>query len=157
MQTPYAQSILLVEDNDAHARLIRIFLQEQALVDRIDRAVDGEEALAYLFRHGSYEDGPVPPLPALVLLDLRLPKLDGLEVLRQIRASRELRGLPVVVLSTSEDEADVMEAYTLHANSYLVKPLDAEQFAAMSGAVVSYWLGRNHPPAGEAASSSRRS
>lgn len=146
MQMQYANSILLVEDNDAHARLIRIFLQEQPLVGRIDRVADGEEALAYLFRCGPCENASVPPLPALVLLDLRLPKLDGLEVLRQIKASRKLRGIPVVMLSTSEDEADVIAAYTLHANSYLVKPLDVVQFAGMSEALVTYWLGWNYPP-----------
>ena len=160
MQTQYTQSIVLVEDNDAHAHLILTFLQEQPLVDRIDRVVDGEEALDYLFRRGPYENAS--SLPALVLLDLRLPKLDGLEVLRQIKTSHELRDIPVVMLSTSEDEADVIAAYTLHANGYLIKPLDVEEFASMSAALVTYWLGWNyppqrHPPAGETASLSWQS
>ncbi len=160
MQTQCAPPILLVEDNDAHAYLILTFLQEQPLVDRIDRVADGEEALDYLFRRGPYENAS--SLPALVLLDLRLPKFDGLEVLRQIKASCELRDIPVVILSTSEDEADVMAAYSLHANGYLVKPLGAAQFAGMSEALVTYWLGWNyppqkHPPAGETASLSQRS
>lgn len=162
MRTQYAQSILLVEDNDAHAHLIRTFLQEQSLVDHIDRVADGEEALAYLFRRGPYENAWARSLPALVLLDLRLPKLDGLEVLREIKASRELKDIPVVVLSTSENEADVIAAYALHANGYLVKPLNAAQFDSMSKALVTYWLGWNHPPqshppASETASTSRRS
>ena len=162
MQTQHAPSILLVEDNDAHAHLILTFLQEQPLVARIDRVADGEEALDYLFRRGPYENALASPLPALVLLDLRLPKLDGLEVLQQIKASCELRDIPVVILSTSENETDVIAAYTLHANGYLVKPLNAAEFAGMSEALLTYWLGWNyplqrHPPAGETAPLSQRS
>ena len=146
MQRRRAHSILLVEDNDAHAHLIRVFLEEQPLVGRVDRARDGEEALAYLFRRAGYADPSRSPRPALVLLDLRLPKLDGLEVLRQIKTSNELSDIPVVVLSTSAAEADEEAAYALYANGYLLKPLDAAQFAAMFEALVTYWLEWNHPP-----------
>ncbi len=146
MQGRHAHSILLVEDDDAHAHLIRFFLEEQPLVDRVDRARDGEEALAYLFRRAGYADPSRSPRPALVLLDLRLPKLDGLEVLRQIKTSNELSDIPVVVLSTSDAEADVAAAYALYANGYLLKPLDTAQFAAMFEALVTYWLEWNHPP-----------
>ena len=145
-------SILLVEDNDAHARLIELFLQEQPQAVRVDRARDGEEALAYLFSRrpdeaaGFSRDASARSLPALILLDLRLPKLDGLEVLQQIKAARDLRAIPVVILSTSEAEADAEAAYALHANGYLVKPLDVTQFAAMTEALVTYWLTWNHPP-----------
>ena len=145
-------SILLVEDDDAHAHLIEFFLQEQPQAIHVDRVRDGEEALAYLFAHrpdetaGSSRDASEHPLPALILLDLRLPKLDGLEVLRQIKATPDLCGIPVVILSTSEAEADVEAAYALHANGYLVKPFDATQYAEMAEALVTYWLTWNRPP-----------
>ena len=146
MQRRRAHSILLVEDNDAHAHLIEFFLKEQSMAVRVDRARDGEEALAYLFRRAGHADPSRNPRPALVLLDLRLPKLDGLEVLRQIKTSNELSDIPVVMLSTSEAEADLEAAYALYANGYLIKPLDAAQFAAMIDALVTYWLTWNHPP-----------
>lgn len=143
---PSNGSILLVEDNDAHALLIQHFLEEQPLVSHLDRIRDGEKALTYLFRHDPYADPPRSPRPALVLLDLSLPKVDGLGVLRQIRASRELSDLPVVILTTSEVEEDVVAAYALRANGYLIKPLDAAQFSGMIEGLVNYWLGCNHLP-----------
>ena len=145
-------SILLVEDDDAHAHLIEFFLEEQPQAIRVDRVRDGEEALAYLFAHrpdeaaGFSRDASGRSLPALILLDLRLPKIDGLEVLRQIKATPDLRGIPVVILSTSEAETDAEAAYALHANGYLVKPFDATQYAEMAEALVTYWLTWNHPP-----------
>ena len=147
-----APSILLVEDDDAHAHLIEFFLQEQPQPVRVDRARDGEEALAYLFQRradntaGFSRDASRGPLPALILLDLRLPRLDGLEVLKQIKATRDLQAIPVVILSTSEAEADAEAAYALHANGYLVKPFDVTQFAAMTEALVTFWLTWNRPP-----------
>jgi len=144
-------SILLVEDNDAHALLTQFFLEDLPLAVHVDRARDGEEALAYLFQRGPYEaDGfirgaPTRALPALILLDLHLPKLGGLEVLQQIKASRELKEIPVVMLSTSEAEADVAAAYALHANGYLIKPFGAAQFASMIEALATYWLKWNYP------------
>ena len=132
-----APSILLVEDNEAHAHLTQFFLEEQPLAVRVDRAQDGEEALAYLAASAR---------PALVLLDLRLPRLDGLEVLRHIKTSNRLSAIPVVVLSTSESETDVAAAYALHANGYLTKPMDPVQYARMIEALITYWLEWNHPP-----------
>ncbi len=144
-------SILLVEDNDAHAHLTEFFLQEQSLAVRVDRVRDGEEALAFLFQRspddaeGFIRGASARPLPSLILLDLHLPKLSGLEVLRQIKTASDLSAIPVVVLSTSEAEADIEAAYALHANGYLVKPLDAVQFADMIEALVTYWLKWNRP------------
>ena len=146
-----AGSILLVEDNDAHALLTQYFLGDLPLAVHVDRVRDGEEALAYLFQRGPYEaDGfisgaPTRALPALILLDLGLPKLGGLEVLQQIKASRELKEIPVVILSTSEAEADVAAAYALHANGYLIKPVGAARIASMIEALVTYWLKWNYP------------
>ncbi len=143
-------SILLVEDNDAHALLTQYYLEDLPLAVHVDRVRDGEEALAYLFQRGPYEadefisGAPTRALPALILLDLRLPKLDGLEVLQQIKASREMKEIPVVMLSTSEAEADVAAAYALGANGYLIKPLDAAQFASMIEALATYWLKWNY-------------
>lgn len=150
MQRRSAPSILLVEDNDAHAHLAEFFLKERSVAVRVDRARNGEEALAYLSQRrpdnaeGFVRGASAHPLPSLILLDVRLPKLDGLEVLRQIKTASDLSRIPVVMLSTSEAEADVEAAYALHANGYLVKPLDAAQFAAMIESLVTYWLTWNH-------------
>ena len=134
---PIVGSILLAEHNDAHALLTRVILEGLSLPLHVDRARDREEALAYLQR-GPYDVAPRRAFPALILLDLHLPKLGGLELLQQIKASRELREIPVVVLSTLEAETDVAAAYDLHANGYLIKPFD--NFAIMIEAVATYWL-----------------
>jgi CheY-like chemotaxis protein len=107
---------------------------------------DGEAALDYLFRRGPFQDAEKYPRPQLVLLDLRLPKIDGLEVLKEIRQSESLQRIPVVILSTSYAEPDVGKAYDYHANSYLVKPLDFEQFTQLMNDLGFYWLGWNHYP-----------
>ncbi len=141
---------MLVEDNDAHAMLTQFFLEDLPLAVHVDRVCDGEEALAYLLQRGPYEadgfirDAPRRALPALVLLDIHLPNLGGLEVLEQIKTSRELIEIPVVMLTTSEAEADVAAAYALHANGYLIKPLGSAQFASMIEALATYWLKWNY-------------
>ena len=128
------KGILLVEDNDAHAYLIEYFLREIPLVNHVDRAHDGEEALTYLFQEEASK------LPALVLLDLHLPRISGLEVLRRMRTTPALLDVPVLILSTSDAETDAAEAYALRANGYLVKPNDASVFFEMLAATVRYWL-----------------
>lgn len=138
--------ILLAEDNEAHAELVIRGLQAQRTVNRLWHVADGVKALDYLFRRGEYADPKSSPVPHLVLLDLRLPRLDGLEVLQQIKQSEALRHLPVVVLSTSDAERDVSRAYATHANSYLVKPIDFDEFSSLMKDLGSYWSARNlHP------------
>jgi len=132
--------ILLVEDNpDDEALMLRGF-QRSKLANRIEVARDGVEALAYLL-------GPnARPLPTLVILDLKLPKVDGLEVLRRVRSEERTRLLPVVILTSSKEEQDLVESYRLGANSYVRKPVDFLQFADAVQTLGLYWLVVNEPP-----------
>ena len=107
---------------------------------------DGEAALDYLFRRGQYADPEQSPRPHVILLDLRLPKIDGLEVLEQIKKAEELRRIPVVILTTSKEEADVARAYDHYVNSYLVKPVDFTEFTKLMETLGCYWLGWNTFP-----------
>ena len=138
--------ILFVEDNPDHAELVMRSFEDHKIPNRIHHLSDGEAALDYLFRRGSYSDPEVSPRPHVMLLDLRLPKVDGLEVLKEIRGSKDLEKIPVVILSTSQAETDVKTAYELYANSYLVKPLDFEDFSTMMDDLGLYWLSWNHYP-----------
>ena len=138
--------VLLVEDNPDHEELIRRAFADRGAPVVLRVARHGEEALDYLFRRGEYRDPARSPRPRLVLLDLRLPRVDGLDVLAAIKSSAELRGIPAVVLTTSEAEPDVARAYELHANSYLVKPVEFERFEDLVGKVESYWLALNRQP-----------
>jgi len=137
--------ILLVEDNPAHAELIIRGLEEGRVTNRIVHVSDGEEALNYLFRRGNYTDPETSPRPHLILLDLRLPKVDGLEVLKEIRTS-SLNGMPVVILTSSEADNDMAQAYEYNASSYLTKPLDFTQFKTMLDDLGFYWLCWNRYP-----------
>lgn len=140
--------ILLVEDNPDDALLTVRALQQHNIQNEVVIARDGAEALAYL--HGAGE-GAVPdprPLPALILLDLKLPKVDGLEVLRRLRAFPRTRLLPVVVLTSSKEEKDLVASYSLGANSYVRKPVDFDQFAEAVRQLGLYWLLLNEPPPG---------
>ena len=139
-------TILLVEDNLPHAELVKRTLEAHQIAHRIYHVGDGEAALAYLFRQGEYADPATSPRPHVVLLDLRLPRLSGLEVLKAVRASRELHTVPVVVLTTSTAERDVVCAYEYHVNSYLVKPVDYAQFAQLMHDLCFYWLNWNYYP-----------
>lgn len=139
-------NILLVEDNPDHAELIVRGFEDHPIPNRIRHVSDGEAALDYLFRRGAWADPESSPTPGLVLLDLRLPKIDGLEVLRRVRDSKDHDHLPVVILSTSRAEGDVRRAYEHQSNSYLVKPLDFASFTAMINDVGYYWLSWNHYP-----------
>lgn len=141
-----AMNILLVEDNMAHAELVKRSFEEHSLANKIQHVRDGEEALNYLFQREKYADAESYPLPHVVLLDLRLPRVDGLEVLKQIRMSEKTKKLPVVVLTTSAAETDAARAYEFHANSYLVKPLDFDQFSSLMKDLGFYWLAWNHFP-----------
>ena len=138
--------ILLVEDNPDHAELVIRSLEGHPLTNKIHHLSDGEAALDYLFQRGRFGDAGKRPRPHIVLLDLGLPKIRGLEVLEKIRESRDLDVVPVVVLTTSNAESDVGDAYRLHANSYLVKPHDFEKFTDLMEALGFYWLRWNHYP-----------
>jgi CheY-like chemotaxis protein len=143
---PGVVNILLVEDNPAHAELVTRGLEENRGAIAIHHVSDGEAALDFLLRRGSFSDPNTSPRPEVVLLDLRIPKIDGLEVLRTIKSTAGLRQIPVVVLTTSASEPDVSRAYDLHANSYLVKPVDYAHFTRLMHQLGFYWLEWNHPP-----------
>jgi two-component system response regulator len=138
--------ILLVEDDDDHAEIVARALTTNRVLNQIHRVPDGEAALDYVFRRGIYGAPAVSPRPTVILLDLRLPKVDGLEVLRTIKETKETRSIPVVVLTTSDAERDVTSAYDHFANSYLVKPVDFGKFTEMMHALGFYWLAWNREP-----------
>ena len=140
--------ILLVEDNPSDVGLTQRALAKSHVANELVVAEDGQEALDYLFGAGAYAGRDVTELPALVLLDLKLPRVDGLEVLRQIRADERTRRLPVVILTTSREEQDVAQSYDLGANSYIRKPVDFTQFAQAVEHLGLYWLVLNEsaPP-----------
>jgi CheY-like chemotaxis protein len=138
--------ILLVEDNLAHAELVKRNFEVHQVANRLYHVTDGEAALDYLFRRGRYADPEQSPRPHLILLDLRLPRIDGLEVLKTIKASQDLRPIPIVILTTSGSEQDVVRAYQYYANSYLVKPVEFAQFTALMEELGFYWLVQNYDP-----------
>jgi CheY-like chemotaxis protein len=135
--------VMLVEDNMDHAELVMRTLADHRVANKIFHLADGQAALDYLLRQGEYTNPAASPRPHVILLDLRLPRVDGLEVLKIIKEHDELRRIPVVVLTTSEAERDVARAYVNHANSYLVKPVGYEQFAKLMEDLGFYWLGWN--------------
>ncbi len=139
-------TVLLIEDNDDHAMLVIRSFEDLGCRCRIVHLSDGEEALAYLFRRSQFADPKDSPRPSLVLLDLRLPRVDGRDVLSQIKSDPEVRDIPVVVLSTSDADRDVRDAYLRNANSYLVKPLDFDLFLALIKGIAEYWLTLNRAP-----------
>jgi two-component system response regulator len=137
--------ILLVEDNPDDVALTLRALRQNQIANRVDVVRDGAEALARLL-------GPTPAvLPQVVLLDLKLPKVDGLEVLRALRADERTRTLPVVILTSSREEQDVIRGYRLGANSYVRKPVDFQQFVEAVRQLGLYWLVLNEPPPGSGA------
>ncbi len=138
--------IMLVEDDQDHAELIIRSLGEHYITNRVRHFTDGKSALGYLMRQGEYADPHTSPRPDLILLDLRLPRMDGLEVLRLIKENEALKAIPVVILTTSDAEKDVVEAYKNHANSYLVKPLGFQEFHKLMDDLGFYWLGWNRHP-----------
>jgi len=140
-----SRTILLIEDDEAHAALITRILEEVNPEAEIRLVCDGEEAIEYLFQQGKYTDQEKSPRPDLVLLDLRLPKLDGQEVLKAIKQSETLKAIPVAVLTSSESEYDIDTAYRNQANSYLVKPLGFAEFYEMIRRLTS-WLAKFRLP-----------
>ena len=142
-------TVLLVEDNPAHAELVIRSFEDHRIANRIHHVSDGEEALDYLLRRGAYADPAKSPTPHMVLLDLRLPKIDGLEVLKEIKSVKELEKIPTVIFTTSSAEVDVAKAYEYHANSYLVKPVNFEKFNQLMDDIRYYWLACNRHPWGD--------
>ena len=138
--------ILLVEDNEAHAELVMRSMRDQRVANIIYHVSDGQQALDFLFRHGAYENAGKSPRPNLILLDLRLPKVDGLDVLKTVKQTPNLMQIPVVVLTSSDAESDIIRSYDYHANSYLVKPLDFKMFTKLMQDLGFYWLGWNAMP-----------
>ena len=137
--------ILLVEDNPDDAALAERALEKNHVANEIVLACDGAEALDYLFCRGAYVER-TGDLPAVVLLDLKLPKIDGLEVLRRVRGDPHTRMLPIVVLTSSKEDQDMIASYSLGANSYIRKPVDFEQFMQAVGQLGLYWLVLNEVP-----------
>ncbi|MBL8018275.1 MAG: response regulator [Leptospirales bacterium] len=139
--SPDRTTIVLVEDNLDHATLVLRHLEKNKATGKVIHLTDGEAALKFFDSIGD-DAGP-----ALILLDLRLPRVDGLEVLRQVKSKATLQNIPVVILTTSSAEDDINRAYGFHANSYLVKPADFGQFRELMKDLGEYWLGWNKTPA----------
>jgi CheY-like chemotaxis protein len=138
--------VMLIEDNLDHAELVMRTLADHKIANQIRHFSEGQSALDYLYRRGEYSDPAKSPRPHLILLDLRLPRIDGLDILKEIKNTEDLRHIPVVVLTTSEAERDIARAYINHANSYLVKPVGFEEFNQLMEDMGFYWLGWNTSP-----------
>ena len=135
------KEILLVEDNPDDVELTRIAFEEAKVANQLVVVRDGAEALDYLFARGEHAGRDPTALPSIVLLDLNLPRVDGRQVLAQIKSDPDLRRIPVVVLTTSPSEDDILHAYDQHVNSYIRKPVDLDEFFAVLKAIDDYWLG----------------
>lgn len=140
------KTILLVEDNPQDEKLTVRALCKGNLANRIDVVRDGQQALDYLFREGEFADRDGPDLPTVVLLDIGLPRLSGLEVLARLRADERTRLLPVVILTSSDEEQDRLRSYESGANSYVRKPVGFSEFAETVASLGVYWLATNEPP-----------
>jgi two-component system response regulator len=138
--------ILLVEDNPHEAELTIRSLKKQNLVNKLIHIDDGAEALDFIFSRGKYSDNAKVQQPKLILLDLKLPKVDGLEILRHLKADERTRKIPVVVLTSSKEEKDIMETYKLGVNSYVTKPVNFESFAKAVAELGLYWMILNQSP-----------
>jgi two-component system response regulator len=135
--------ILLIEDNADDELLMLRALKKNHILNRVIVARDGVEALDYLFSTGDFEGKDAEPLPQLILLDLKLPKLNGLEVLKRIRAEKRTKYIPVVVLTSSTEEQDIISSYDLGANGFVQKPMDFNKFVEVAHRLGVYWLGVN--------------
>lgn len=138
--------VMLVEDDEDHAELVRRNLMSQMVRCRITHINNGESALDYLHQRGLYADPATCPRPDLILLDLRLPRVDGMTVLTEIKSEPRLQTIPVVILTSSAADPDVSQAYLRHANSYLVKPLDLLSFEGLMKELGLYWFTWNQSP-----------
>lgn len=141
-----AVDILLVEDNPSDVELTLRAFKRHNLTNHVYVVKDGVEALDFLFRRGAYSHRKDKANPKVVLLDLKLPKVDGLEVLRKIKSDASTRAIPVVVLTSSREEKDIVESYSLGVNSYIVKPVDFDKFIDSVSQLGLYWMLLNEPP-----------
>ncbi|EQA64416.1 response regulator [Leptospira alexanderi] len=133
-------SILYAEDNPQDSELTLRSLKRHNLTNQVKLVRDGEEALEYLYATGRYENRDKTQLPSLILLDLKMPKVDGIEVLRRVRSEEFTKMLPVVILTSSAEEKDIVESYRLGVNSYVVKPLDFDKFSEVASEIGFYWI-----------------
>ena len=138
--------ILLVEDNPGDVRLTIEALKESKIINNLNVVTDGEEALLFLNKEGEYKD---KPRPELILLDLNLPKKDGREVLAEIKENERFKRIPVVILTTSQADEDILKTYSLHANCYITKPVDIDQFIKVVKSVGDFWFSIVKLPANE--------
>jgi len=137
--------ILLVEDNPTDAEMTLRALRRNNLANKVHWVKDGEQALEFMFRTGAYA-GRDPAVPKLIMLDIKMPKVDGIEVLRRVKANEETRTVPVVVMTSSNEERDVVESYRLGVNSYIVKPVQFESFLETVAKIGLYWVITNRVP-----------
>ena len=147
MNTETIVEILIVEDNEQDLALAQRALRKAKVSNRIHVARDGEEALQFLFCEGPHAERKMEDGPKVILLDLKLPKIDGLEVLQRIKSDTRTKAIPVVVLTSSKEQSDVVETYNLGVNSYIVKPVNFEQFSETARQLGYYWLLVNRQPA----------
>lgn len=145
-----AVDILLVEDNPQDLELALRALRQAKLTENIQVARDGAEALEYIFCEGPHTGRRMQDVPRVILLDLKLPKVDGLEVLQRIKGDPRTQTIPIVVLTSSQEQSDVMKSYRLGVNGYIVKPVNFERFVDAVQKLGMYWLLLNHPPVPEA-------
>ena len=150
MSNSNAVEILLVEDNPEDLRLALRALKKACLANRIEVARDGAEAIEFMFCEGAHADRKIEDTPKVILLDLKLPKVDGLEVLKRLKGDPRTQSIPVVVLTSSKEQSDVVRSYQLGVNSYIVKPVNFDNFTKAVEELGLYWLLLNQPPKLEA-------
>lgn len=138
--------ILLVEDNLSDAELITRALRKVNLANHLIHVKDGEEAIEFIFAQGKYAEREVKNIPRVILLDIKMPKVDGIEVLRRIKSNEATRSIPVVIMTSSKEEQDIVRSYELGVNSFVVKPVDFNSFSKAVSELGLYWVLINQPP-----------
>lgn len=142
----YNIHIILAEDNMYDAELTIRALKKNNITKELKHLKDGEEALDYIFAKGKYSDRKHEKLPSIILLDLKMPKVSGIEVLRRIKSDERTKKIPVIILTSSKEDIDIQECYNLGVNSYVVKPVEFEKFIKVVSELGSYWMTSNQPP-----------
>ena len=144
--TEHIVDILLVEDRIEDAELAMMGLKKYNLINKIEWVKDGEEALEYIFAEGRYSHRSIDNKPKMILLDIQMPKVDGLEVLKRIRSDEQTKDIPVIVLTTSKEQQDIVDAYHLNVNAYILKPVDFGGFTEAMKAMGMFWILLNQRP-----------